>query len=99
MSDKISPSIFERSLIVRFFRWLFTWRILRPCLIALAWVVTIIALIYGWENSRGRRGGSKFRLEAEARGEQIEVKAFIPPSVPEEQNFAAIPVIQSWFPR
>ena len=99
MSDPTSPSIFERSSIVRFFRWLFTWRALRRCLIALAWVVTIIALLYGEENWRGRRAWNNFRREVEARGEQVEWKAFIPPPVPEEQNFAATPVIQSWFPR
>src|SRR5258705_1153320 len=99
MSDPASPSIFERSSIVRFFRWLFTWRVLRRCLIAVAWVVTIIALLYGEENWRGRRAWNKFRRAAEARGEQVEFKAFIPPPVPEEHNFAATPVIQSWFPR
>ena len=99
MSDKISPSIFERSSIVRFFRWFFTWRVLRPCLIALAWVVTVIALLYGEENWRGRRAWEKFRREAEARGEQLEWKALIPPPIPDEQNFAATPLIQSWFPR
>jgi hypothetical protein len=99
MSDPASPSIFERSSIVRFFRWLFSWRVLRRCLIAVAWVVTIIALLYGEENWRGRRAWNKFRREAEARGEQIEWKASIPQPVPEEQNFAATPVIQSWFPR
>jgi hypothetical protein len=99
MSDPTSPSIFERSSIVRFFRWLFTWRVLRCCLIVVAWVVTIIALLYGEENWRGRRAWDKFRREVEARGEQIEWKVFIPPPIPEEQNFAATPVIQSWFPR
>ena len=82
---------------VRFFHWLFTWRVIRRTLIVLAWTATIIALLYGEENWRGRRAWNKYRHELEARGEQLDLKAFIPKPVPDEQNFAATPFIQSWF--
>ncbi len=97
MTDQARPSIWERSTIVRFCRWLFSWRVIRRTLIVLAWTATIIALLYGEENWRGRRAWNKYRRELEARGEQLDWKAFIPKPVPDEQNFAATPFIQSWF--
>jgi hypothetical protein len=99
MSEQPQPSIWERSTLVRFFRWLFSWRVIRRILIVLAWTVTIIALLYGEENWRGRRAWTKYRKQLEARGEQLDFKAFIPKPIPDEQNFAATPLIQSWFPR
>ncbi len=89
MTDQAQPSIWERSTLVRFFRWLFSWRGIRRILIVVAWTATIIALFYGEENWRGRRAWNKYRHELEARGEQLDWKAFIPKPVPAEQNFAA----------
>lgn len=89
----------QRSPIARLLRWSFSWRGLRCALIVLAWTTTIIALVYGEENWRGRRAWNKFRHEKEARGEQIDLKLFIPPPVPDEQNFAATPMVMSWFPK
>src|SRR5262249_23009476 len=37
----------------RFFNWLFSWRILRRCLIGFAWIMTFTALFYGVANWRG----------------------------------------------
>ena len=99
MADQVQPSIWERSTLVRFFRWLFSWRAIRATLITLAWIATIIALIYGEENWRGRRAWNKYRRELEARGEQLDYKAFIPPAVPDGQNFGGIPFTKAWFVR
>ena len=99
MADQLPPSIWERSTLVRFFRWLFSWRSIRAILITLAWIVTVIALIYGEENWRGRHAWIKYRTELEARGEQLELKEFIPPLIPDDQNFAATPFIKAWFVR
>src|SRR5262249_16635933 len=48
-------------------------------------------------NWRARRAWDKCREELESHGEQIDFKAFIPKAVPDDQNFAALPLIQSWF--
>ena len=93
------PSISERSMAVRFFRWLFSWRGVRRMLIILAWIVTVIALLYAEENWRGRRAWNKQRQQLEARGEQVDLKEFIPKSVPDDQNFAATPFVAKWFDR
>jgi hypothetical protein len=93
---KTGPSIWERSTLVRFFRWLFSWRGIRRVLIVLAWTVTIIALWYGEENWRGRRAWNQYREATEARGESLAFAAYVPKPVPEEQNFAATPFLKSF---
>jgi hypothetical protein len=55
------------------------------------WTVTIIALIYGEENWRGRRAWNRYRQELEAQGAQLDFKAFIPKEVSPADNFAATP--------
>src|SRR5436853_7819365 len=96
MNDQPQPSISARSPLLRFVRWLFSWRGLRRILVVLAWTVTIFALFHGEENWRGRRTWNKYRQELEARGEQLDLKALIPKAIPDEQNFAAVPFVQSW---
>ena len=81
----------------RLFGWLFTWRMIRGCLFLLACLVTLLALYYAEENWRGRRAWNKYRQELEARGEQLDYSAFAPKPVPDEENFAATPLVRSWF--
>lgn len=83
----------------RFVNWLFSWRIMRRCLIVFAWTATIIAVFYVEEDWRGHRAWSKYRDALVAQGEQLDVTAFIPKPVPDSENFAAIPEVQSWFVR
>jgi len=91
MSDSSQASVLERSSLLRFLRGLFRWRVIRLALIVLAWTATVIALIYAEENWRGRRAWNKYRLQLEARGEQLDLRAFIPKPVADSENFAATP--------
>src|SRR5947209_5730054 len=97
MNDTSRPSMVERSPLARLFRSLRSRQGIRRTLIVLAWMATIIALFYGEENWRGRTAWHQYRHQLEARGEQIDLKTFIPPPIPDEQNFAATPFIESWF--
>ena len=72
---------------------------MRRALITLAWGVTLVALLYGEENWRGRRAWNHYRQELESLGAQLDLKAFVPPLVSESQNFAATPLVQAWFPK
>jgi len=81
----------------RMFGWLFSWRAIRRCLFAAACLATLIALFYAEENWRGRHAWGQYRRDLEARGEQLDFRAFIPKPVPDDQNFAATPFIKSWF--
>jgi len=81
----------------RFFNRLFSRRIIRRALIGLAWLVTIIVLVYAEEDWRGRHKWNQYRQVIEAGGAQLDYRAYIPKPVPDDQNFAAIPLIESWF--
>src|SRR6266576_2568596 len=78
-------------------RILFSWRGLRRILILLAWTATLIALFYAEENWRGTRAWKGYQRQLEANGAQLELTAFIPKEIPDDQNFAAIPFVKSWF--
>jgi hypothetical protein len=69
------------------------WRIL----IGLAWLVTLVALFYAEEDWRGWHAWNQYRQQLEAAGAQLDYNALIPKPVPDNQNFAAIPVIETWF--
>lgn len=78
---------------------MFGWKCIRRCLLVLVWTATLIALFYGEENWRGARAWNKYRQTLEARGEQLDLRTFIPKSIPDEENFAATPLVKAWFPR
>lgn len=73
-------------------RWLFGthWR---RSLFALACLITLIALAYAEEDWRGKRAWEKFKHEWEAKGERFDYASVVPPTVPDEQNFAMAPII------
>jgi hypothetical protein len=99
MSDqpKNKLTIWERSNIVRTFRWLCSWRGIRRMLIVLAWAVTIIGLFYGEEDWRGRHAWNQYRDAAAARGLSLDWSTYIPKPVPDDQNFAATPFLKTFF--
>src|SRR5262245_108109 len=102
-TNKPSKSVWKREILADFppFRWpgqAARWLFSRRGLIALAWVATIVALVYAEENWRGRHAWNKMRRELEARGESLDWTTFIPKPIPDEQNFAAASVVQAWFP-
>ncbi len=84
------------SLLPKFAR-LFGPRAVRRMFIALAWLVTLAVLLYAEEDWRGRRAWSALRQPIEARGESLDFKSYIPSPIPDEQNFAATPLVKSWF--
>jgi hypothetical protein len=90
-------TIWERSNIVRTFRWLCSWRGIRRMLIVLAWAVTIIGLFYGEEDWRGRHAWNQYRDAAAARGLSLDWSTYIPKPVPDDQNFAATPFLKTFF--
>jgi len=81
----------------RLVRWLCCLRNIKRSLFGLACLATLIALFYAEENWRGKRAWDNFRREWEAKGERFDFKAFVPPPVPDEQNFAMTPVVASCY--
>ncbi len=66
-------------------------------LILLAWLVTLLVLFHAEEDWRGRRAWNNYRRELEAQGWRLDFTALAPKPVPDDQNFAATPVIKAWF--
>ncbi|HZJ17582.1 MAG TPA: hypothetical protein VFD27_21190 [Chthoniobacteraceae bacterium] len=63
----------------------------------LACLSTIIVTAYAIENYRGEKAWADYRAEAKARGTKLDFKDFIPPPIPDEENFAAIPIYRELF--
>jgi hypothetical protein len=78
-------------------RWLFSWRMVKRGLKALAVLLCLVAVLYAEENWRGKRAWDACRHELEAKGEHLDFDYFIPPPVPDDQNFALTPVVASCY--
>ncbi len=76
-----------------------SWRILRRMLITLAIFATLIALFYTEEDWRGKRAWENCKHELEAKGAVLDWDKYIPPPVPDDQNFFKAPKMQEWFQR
>jgi hypothetical protein len=63
------------------------WRIMRRILIAVAILVTLIAAFYTEEDWRGKRAWENCKSELEAQGVELDWNKFLPPNVPDDQNF------------
>jgi hypothetical protein len=71
----------------RRFRWL------KRLLFAIACLVTLLILFHAEENWRGERAWAAYREQLVAKGAKLDWAAFIPPRVPDDQNFAMTPFL------
>ncbi len=83
--------------LVIFIRWLCCWRNIRRFLWGLACLAVLIALFYVEEDWRGKHAWKKYRREWEAKGEHFDLASFVPPAVPDDQNFALAPIVVSCY--
>jgi hypothetical protein len=60
----------------------------------LATLVTLIAIFYTEEDWRGRHAWNRHVRDHAAKGEQLDLSAFIPPTVPDDQNFCMCPLLR-----
>lgn len=99
MNQSDKTSVLNRSPLARLFGWLFSGSGLRCVLILLVCAVALVLSFYAEEGLRGRYQWNKYRRQLEAGGEQLDLKAFIPKLLPADENFAATPLVESWFRR
>jgi hypothetical protein len=78
--------------LLAFGHWIFRWRNFRRFLFGLASLATLIALFYAEEDWRGWHAWNQFKHEWEAKGEKFDFASVVPPSMPDDQNFAFSPV-------
>ena len=79
--------------LVLFIRWLCCWKNFRRFLFGCACLATLIALVYAEEDWRGWHAWNQFKHEWETKGEKFDFKDFVPPPVPDDQNFALTPIV------
>ena len=73
------------------------WRLLRWGLIGMTVLMTLAAVLVTEENWRAKRDWENYKRDAAARGEHLNIATFVPPPVPDEQNFFAAPIVaESW---
>jgi hypothetical protein len=75
-------------------RRLFSLWFLSRCLFFFVCVATLIALFYAEEDLRGKFIWDQYRNKMEALGEKFHLADFVPPPVPDEQNFAMAPFFE-----
>jgi hypothetical protein len=68
---------------------------LRRLLVGLACVVALIALAYAEEDLRGILAWHSYKRQLEAKGEKLDFSDFVPPKVPDDQNFAMTPIVST----
>jgi hypothetical protein len=76
----------------RCFRGCCSWHMLRRSALAVACIVTLIALFYAVENWRGHRAWAAFQRAGMAEGERYQLADMVPAPVPDEQNMAMAPI-------
>src|SRR5690242_20389170 len=70
------------------FGWFLGMSLLGRCLVIVGAVFALFCLYFGEENWRGRRAWENCRRDLETRGVQLDWQKFVPPAVPDDQNFA-----------
>jgi len=98
-SEPSSPTAWQRTTTYRLLRWATRRRTLTWATLTVVWGITLVALVYGIANWRGRRAWEAERRQLEARGVPVDFTQVIPKPVPDERNAAATPFIRSWFDR
>src|SRR5689334_7410034 len=78
-------------------RWLCRPANLRKAFFGLVCLITLIALFYAEENVRGKWAWGRFKRQWEAKGAKFDVDSYIPPAVPDDQNFALTPLMESTY--
>ncbi len=74
-----------------------SWQNFRRLLVGLACLAGLLVLFYAEEDIRGRLAWDRLKARWEAKGEKFDFTAFIPPQVPDEQNFAMAPVVTTTY--
>ncbi|HNQ88190.1 MAG TPA: hypothetical protein PKM73_06230 [Verrucomicrobiota bacterium] len=98
MNTTPSPTpLSDRYVTLRLCRWLVDPLRLRIYLWAALCLITLIAVAYAAVNWHGARVWAARRASLEAAGVRLELASFIPPRVPDEQNFTMTPLLAPLF--
>lgn len=82
----------RRMVRIAIFPFVLVWRIIRIAIFPAACLLTILALVLACLSFEGRRNWDRTKKELLAKGEKLSLAEFIPPPIPDEQNFFADPL-------
>lgn len=74
-----------------------SWRTPGHIIANLAVLAALLALFYAEENWRGKHDWEGYKLQLEAKGVELDWHKFVPPPVPDDQNFAMTPFLAPLF--
>ena len=94
---KGEKSIWQRSTTVRLLRWVFSEHVIRLGFRLFLVGAVVLVLYYGEEDWRGSRAWRLYLSRSGITPSQLDLQTYVPKPVSDDENFAAIPVIQSWF--
>jgi hypothetical protein len=80
------------TLLIASIRWVWCGNVKR-FLFCLACFITLIALFYIEEDMRGYLAWHSYKHQLEAKGEKLDFSDFVPPQIPDDQNFAMTPIV------
>lgn len=86
-----------RPFLSRIFRALFSRKSFVRLVFAAALLATLIVAIHLVEGWRGRRAWAAYQADAERRGVKLTLADYVPPAVPDAENYAAIPIFEDVF--
>ncbi|HXE42307.1 MAG TPA: hypothetical protein VN516_04715, partial [Candidatus Baltobacteraceae bacterium] len=72
-------------------------KILRRSLFTILALILLAVIFYTEENARGKHAWNKAKQRFEARGASMDWSKYIPPAVPDDQNFFKAPKMTEWF--
>ncbi len=72
-------------------------RLLRGLTVLVLSLAVLIPCLYVVEKYRGRAAWRAYETEAKARGAKLDLADFIPPQIPDAENFASIPIFEAAF--
>lgn len=85
----------ERTVRRGFWRRLFSWTALRRLLLGVVVLLALVVLLITVDNRRAARAWQACRVRMEARGEVLDWRKLVsPPPGPDEENFAATPLLR-----
>jgi len=75
------------------------WKPFRTFCVSMISLSLVISVFFVGENWRGKRALQKHKHAMEAEGEHLDWAYFIPPPVPDAENFFKAPSMETWFPK
>jgi len=83
--------------IARFIRKLFVWRVQRWVVLSIVGLVASVAIYFKIDRWRSQAAWKQYKHGLEVGGRPLRWSAFIPPPVPDDQNFAMTPLLKPIF--